>query len=498
MVLPPTGPADAESAWVAEAVADALPRALDQLGVPVVDRADRLRAHETLDIPAQNLTRATSVRIAEALGATRIVLGSYEVADAQLTLSLRLLDVGRGALSSPLKASGALETLAPMLRGLAWDIALSGPTPPRETRDEFVRRAPPVPFEALRYHARGLGAPDMATRVRLLKQALALFPSYDEARLSLGRIQVQARESAAAVETLGRIPAASALSRTAHFLQGVALLDLGRYKEAAVIYSALASPEPTAAALNNYALAMLRLGQGAGQVRGSDVLRKAIDLDPGLRELPFNLGWALLMEGEAEAAAFWMRGVLREDQGDAHARVVLCWALRKAAHATEADEEWKLLVGGAPAYESLATPDLARRFERVLPWEHPLVFDEERWGDRQYAASHLGRAEKLSEAGDLTGALRELTQAAYLDPYADRIHLLLARTERRAGDTQKAVAEFRMALWVRDDPLVRAELMGLLQELGRAAEAKLEAEKVLKADPANAVARTLLGKLGKK
>jgi tetratricopeptide (TPR) repeat protein len=494
MVLPPSGP-DADSAWIAEAVADGLPEALEQLGVPVVDRADRLRAHETLEIPAQNLTRATSVRIAEALGASRIVLGSYELAQDQLTLSLRLLDVARGALSLPLRVAGPLDTLAPLLRGLAWDIALSGSEPPSVARDEFVRRAPAIPFEALRYHARGLAAPDAAARVRLLKQALALYPGYDAARLSLGRLQVAARDSAAAVDNLGRVSAGSPVARKARFLQGVALLDLGRYKEAAAVCAGLTAPEPTAAVLNNYALALLRLGPAApAGVKASDALRKAIDLDPGIRELRFNLGWALLIEGEPEAAAFWMRGVLREAGGDAHAQVVLSWALRRAGRAAEADEQWKQVLAGAPSYESLATPDPARRFERVLPWEQPLVFDEERWGDRQYAASHLGRGEKLVEAGDLDGALRELTQAAVLDPYADRIHALLARTERRAGNAEKAVGEFRMALWVRDDAPVRAELMSLLQELGRVAEARAEAAKVLKADPGNAAARKLLGR----
>ena len=129
-----------------------------------------------------------------------------------------------------------------------------------------------------------------------------------------------------------------------------------------------------------------------------------------------------------------------------------------------------------------------------MPWERPLGLDEEQWGDRQYAASHLGRAEKLTEAGDWDGALRELTQAAYLDPYGERAHLLLAREHRRRGDSDKAASELRMSLWVRDDPEIRAELAGLLHEMGKNAEAKAEAQRVLKTDPGNAAARALLGK----
>ena len=493
LVLPPTGPGG-DAAWVAEAVADALPRALLQLAVPVVERADRLRAHESLEIPPQSLTRATTVRIAEALGASRLILGSYEVKEDTLQLSLRILDIERGSLSAPLIATGPLEYLQAMLRGLAWDIAVAGPLPPQRPREEFVREVPTVPFEALRFHARGLAAPDAASRLRLLKQALAVFPTYDEARLSLGRMQVESRESAAAVDTLARVPATSPLAQSARFLQGVACLDLGRYRDAAALFSALAIPEPSATVLNNYALALLRAGPTPEGVKASDVLRKAMDLDPSLRETPMNLGWSLFVEGDAEAAAFWLRGVVQSDPADAHAQLALVWALKQAGRTADADVERKALVARNPTYAELQTPEPQRRFERVIPWERPLVFDEERWGDRQYAASHLGRAEKAQEAGDLEAARRELTQAAYLDPYSERAHLLLARLEAREGARDKAASELRMALWIRDDAAVRLELARLLAEMGRKAEARAEAERVLRTDPANAEARALTGR----
>jgi len=492
LVLPPTGPGG-DDAWVGEAVADALPRALNQLSVPVVERADRLRAHESLEIPPQNLTRATTVRIAEALGASRLILGSYELKEESLQLSLRILDVERGSLSAPLIATGPVDHLQAMLRGLAWDIAVAGSSPPQQPREEFVGETPAVPFEALRLHARGLSAPDSATRVRFLKQALGVSPTYDEARLTLGRIQVAARESAAAVDTLVRIPSDAPLSRSARFLQGVACLDLGRYRDAEALFAALVLPEPTAALLNNYGLALLRAGPTPEGVKASDVLRKAMSLDPSLRETPLNLGWALFVEGDAEAAAFWLRGVVQADPADLHAQLALAWALRQAGRSAEADAEWKALVARSPTYAELQAPDPRRRFERAIPWERPLVFDEERWGDRQYAASHLGRAEKAQEAGDVEAARREATQAAYLDPYSERAHLLLARLETRAGAQERAVSELRMALWIRDDPGVRLELARLLSEMDRGAEARSEAQRVLAADPTNAEALALAG-----
>jgi tetratricopeptide (TPR) repeat protein len=485
IVLPPTAVApDTESAWVGEAVADYLPRALATLGVPAVERIDRLKAHEALQIPPAPLTKATSIRIAEAVGASRLVEGSYEARGASLRLSLRLLDVERGTLSAPLMASGPPEALLQLVRGLASDIALTGSTPPALAREAFFehgRRTDP-PFEALRAYARGLSAVDPAERARLLRQALSLAPAYDEARLALGWMQMDARDSAAALETLAKLPDSSPLARAAHFQRGRAQLDLGRYREAADLHARLAAESPTPGVLNNHALALLRLGADRDGGKASEILRKAIERGPVPPELPFNLGFALLVEGDPEAAAFWLRGVVADAPRDVEARQLLAWALRQAGREAAAAAEWK----------EVEAPDLKLRFERILPVERPLILNQERWSDTQLAASHLGRAEKLSESGDLDGALRELTQAAYLDPYGARIHLGLARVHRARGDTEIALSEFRMSLWCDDDPVVRAELSVMLRASGRIAEAKAEAGKVLKAAPDNAEARRVL------
>jgi hypothetical protein len=49
-----------------------------------------------------------------------------------------------------------------------------------------------------------------------------------------------------------------------------------------------------------------------------------------------------------------------------------------------------------------------------------------------------------------------------------------------------------MTLWAQDEPSVRAELADVLKELGRHQEARVEAEKVLRQDPQNEVARMVL------
>lgn len=488
----PAGGSAGDSAWIAQAVADGLPRALGLLGVPVVERSDRLRAQEALGLPAGAApSRATAIRLAEALGASRLVVGTYEWSDPQLRLSLRLLDVERAALSAPFIATGPLATVGDLVNALAWDIALSGPSAPTRTREQFQAALRPVPFEALRTYAEGLAAPEPAARLKLLHRALVLHPAYEVARLTLGRTELETREWAAAFETFGKIEAASPYARTARFLQGVALLQQGRYREAGDLYVALVAEKTTPGALSNHASALLRLK--STYPRASAVYRRAVDLEPSSADLPFNLGWALLVEGDNDAAAFWLRGVVDGEPRDNQARLLLTWALRRAGRTEEADEEWTALSAASSSYEALANPDLSRRFERVQTSERALLLDREGRSDAELAATHVSRAASLAEAGNLEGAEAELTRAAYLDPYAPRVHLLLGRALRRRGEREKALRELRMSLWCRDDPAVRLELASLLKDMGREAEARAEAKRVLESDPSSEAARKLVG-----
>lgn len=502
----------AELAWVAHAVAETLPRDLAFLGLAAISGEERRRALATLEIPNAPASLATSIRVAEALGATRLVTGSYTVQGATLKLSLRLTDVERGTLSAPLLASGPLSSLRELLHGLAWDIALSGSTRPLRTRDELRARDARVPFPAFRSYCEALRPGDAPARIKLLRHALALAPGYDDAELALGELLVQTREFAPALRALSAVGPDGTRARRARFLQGLTLYELGRYAEAAAMWGRLAGEAPGAAVLNNHALARLRAAlaaapRGTGSLpaaafgaeaeRPSRALRAASELEPGAADVVFNLGFALFCEGDDEAAAFWLRGCVRENPSDVHARVVLAWALRRAGRGAEADEEWRTVAALAPGYESLAAPDLGRRFERLRLSETAPALVRDGRSDAELAATHAARGERLLEAGDAGAALHELTRAAYLDPYSARVHRLLARAHRTRGEDDKALTELRMALWCRDDADLRLELAGLLRDLDRAPEARQELRLLLEAQPAHAAARALLDQLSK-
>jgi len=469
VVLPAQGPGGGAAGWVGAAVAETLPRALQRAGVPAVPGADRRRAQELLGVPSPTATRATGIRVAESLGASRLVVGSWEQKGADLSLSLRLLDVGRGSLSAPLEAGGPLTSLGRTVHALAWDVALAGWRAPAGTRDGLLRQADAVPFDALRALGEGLAGPDAASRVAGLRRALSLHPAYDEAALALGRLLADAGHFEEARQAVARVGPGSPFARDARFLDGVALLGLGRQREADVLYAELAAEQATAAALGNRGVARLRGAPGSG---ASALMRQAVEAAPASVDLPFNLGWALLVESEPEAAAFWLRGAVRREPGDADGRLLLSWALLESGRGEEAEEQWRAAAALTPALGPLRRPDRTRRLERVLPSEQGLVLDPARSADAEASRGHATRGEALLAAGDRAAAVSELARAALLDVYATRPHLLLGRAHRLAGENEKAVAELRMALWCRDDPALRREIADLLRAMGRPEEAR--------------------------
>ena len=400
---------------MAEVVADELPRALAELGVPTLERYDLRRVQERLGLPAVRLSRATAIRVAEAVGAWRLVTSTVEGAGPEVTVKVRLLDLPRAALAAPLVARGPVESLPTLLASLAFDIALSGPSPPLRSREVLVALRAAIPFEARKAHAESLAAADPQGQARWLRRALQLFPAYDEARLDLARLQPEQGEHASALETLSRVGKDGRVARAARFTEGTALLGLGRYSEASGLYGELrktnrsaAPPSPTRGWRCCGCAPLLR--------RATEALRQALEREPSSLDIPVSLGFALLHEGEEAAAAFFLRVAVRRDPRDAAARLLLSWALRGAGQEAAASDEWRDLQALTDVFAGLREPDLARRFERVAPSEQALVVEPEGRSDAELALSHVSRGEHLLGTGDVAGAAPELQKAAGLPP----------------------------------------------------------------------------------
>ena len=376
VVLPPTGPGGSAPGWIGAAVEETLPRALQRAGVGALAASDRRRVLEALGISGPVASHATGIRIAEAVGARLLVFGSWDLAGTELTITLRPLDTGAAALGPELKAGGPLDSVGRLIEELARSLA--GATAP-PGREQLVVAAAAVPFAALRALGEALIARDAETRIQGLRRALAVHPRYADATLVLARLLYDTGRYAEAREALAALAPGPPFAREARFLEGACLLGLGRAEEADVLYAELAAQDATAGVLANRGVARLRLMPAASGA--STLVRQALDRSPYAADLPFDLGWALLVEGDLEGAVTWLRTAVRYAPSDAKARIALSWALRRSNHTEEADEQWRAAAALDPSLEAQRLGGPTQRLERVLPSEAALVIDTARAQD---------------------------------------------------------------------------------------------------------------------
>ena len=372
LVSPPAGPDRGAPGWIGAAVEEALPRELRRAGMDAVPALDRRRALETLGITAPVATRATGIRLAEAFEARHLLFGSWDLSGGELALRLEPFDVETAELRPALVAKGPVDELGRLLAEITQQLAGRG-----------AASAVPAPFAALRALGEGLAARDLEARIQGLRRALDLRPGYAEAALALARLLHDAARFDEARRVLAALDAGPVFEREKLFLDGACLLGMAQYAEADVLFAGLAARDSSPAVLANRAAARLRVL--AGKNGASALMRQALDKSPFAADLPFGLGFAHFVEGDSEAAVFWLRDAVRYAPSDARARLALSWALRGTAHADEADEQWRAAVALDASLESQRGPDATRRLERVLPSETALVIDPDRRADARRA-----------------------------------------------------------------------------------------------------------------
>src|SRR5688500_78250 len=100
VVIPFDNPTqDARLAWMREGAAILLTDALAAIGVPVVEREERLQAFDRLQLPANaTLSRASTIRIGHALSATSVITGTMQMQGDQLIARARVVRIDTGRL----------------------------------------------------------------------------------------------------------------------------------------------------------------------------------------------------------------------------------------------------------------------------------------------------------------------------------------------------------------------------------------------------------------
>jgi len=357
--------------WIGESISEAVRESLASQGVLALERDDRLEAFRRLSLRSKAvLTRASIIKAGEALDASEVVYGHYDLAPAAgqgagggsrgtLRIGARILDLKRMRQGPDLEQSGAVEELAALEARLGWDVmkALSPKTAPAE--DEFLRDRPRVRLDALESYIRGLLAANPEQQHRFFMRAARLDAAYSQPCFQLGKSYWGKKDYRVAAGWLGRVHHGDPHYLEAQFFLGLCNYQMGDYTAAGKCFETVAASVPLNEVYNDL---------GAAQTR-SDItaavesFRKALEGDSADLDYRFNLGYALWKAGQFPAAADSFRAVLATNPDDEEAAALLIHAERREPPRPGSEGRERLKVN----YEETAWRQLKAELHRASP-----------------------------------------------------------------------------------------------------------------------------------
>jgi tetratricopeptide (TPR) repeat protein/TolB-like protein len=494
---------DARLGWLTEGASLMVTERLRACGTDVLTRDDRLRVFERLQVPPLvNLSRATVIRLGQLVGARDVVTGNLRRDGDVLVLSARRTVLETGVMEPDVVVRTSASAVQDALEQLADRVV---PSPRRATAGASLPQRPPLAaFEA---YVRGLQAAAPAMQVTLLRQALAVSPSYDAPRLALWQVLTASGQPRAAADQVRAIPETSPQFADAQFLLGLSLLTQGQTADALAVWKSLHEQTPSAATLNNLGVAALRepsLASKAGKATWFFSQARAMDtLDP---DYVFNLGYAYWTEGNPSGATYWLRECVRLDPTDGAAHALLARSLDAAGQSAEAYRELSLAQRLSSAFDDVVLKPGAtapRGLERLkesrdagpMRLLHATVAQAGPQDQKEQAAFYRERGQRLADRELDLAAEAELRRALYFAPYDAASNLTLGQIYLRSGRLREAIDSVKLSLWSEESVAAHLVLAEAYLELRESTAAHLEAERALVLDPNSAQARKLLERL---
>lgn len=489
--------------WMREGAAILLSDTLAAAGEIVVDREERLQVFDRLQMPANaNLSRASTIRVGQTVGASLVISGSVAMQGDQLVARARVVRLDTGKLLPDVEARGPLSELFGVFGGLAQQIRASSTPAPQA--GERLPPAPPV-FEL---YVKGLVAETPSTALAFLEQALKAAPQFDRARLAIWDLHSEGSEHQRALDTVSAIRPASRYSREGRFRQALSLLNLKRFDDALVVLRAMQTEDPSATVSNAIGVAELRRATVIQPGRATYYFSQASELDPSDGDLFFNLGYAYWLDKDPKAAIYWLREAVRRDPGDGDAHFILGVAFQQTGSTAEATRERELATRLSSKYagweKSAAGGDpvpsgLERLHEELLPSRarvDTMITAAGQRDQENLATFHLDAGRRAYEREADREAIQELRRALYLSPYLAEAHLLLGRLYLRGGRPAEAVEALKIALWSEETVAAHISLAEALLQVQDQAAARVEIERALAIDPTSPEALALKAKIG--
>ena len=500
LVMPFSADEGTKLYWLGEGSAILLSDLLERYGAAALPRHERLRAFEHLQLPPLVvLSHATTIKIGQFVGATDVVVGSFNVSGDVLTVRARTIQLAAGRMTSEVIERGPLTDLFGIFDRTA-----------RRLRGAATAAPPPAPGTVLSSHyafelyVKGLIATSLATQQTFLEQAAKAAPADDRVKLALWQVHTDAGSHDRALTVAAAVPPASLESRSARYLVARSQLELKRYDEAFNTLKALQSEVRSADVLNAMGVVQLRRGGAPQGGRAVYFFSQASQVDPGDADVFFNLGYGYWLDKDPPAAMYWLREAVRRDPADGEAHLVLAAALQQTGAATEAARERELAERLASRrIDSAASADpvprglerLSDHLDRSTRRLDTLLTSAGQRDQNELALFHLDNGRRAFERESDREAEQELRRALYLSPYLGEAQLLLGRVQLRNGRISEAIQAFKIALWSEETARGHVGLAEAYAAAHNLAAAKEELDRALRIDPNSAEAKLLRAKI---
>jgi tetratricopeptide (TPR) repeat protein len=355
--------------WLGEGLSELTDERLQDRGMIVLSREDRLATLEKMGLPdSARFSHATIVKIAAEADADAVVYGRFQSDGKTATLEARVLRLSPPSLSPPLTETSAMQDLLRAHARLMWKIlcAIDKKQCPSQgaNRDESSFSEPPASLrlDALENFVRGLAGSQDEERLRLLREAARLEPSWDRPAFELGQIYFKKRDCESALVWYSRVPPNRPDGPVASFATGVCHLARNDAGRADAAFSGLLErtrktgekdslpelPEMH----NNLGVARLRLGKW--NEAGTE-FERASALDPEEADYWVNIAIAKLIGKQAAAAIAPLERARKIDPDDKGARSLLIATLESLGRNPEAEA---IRAEAAGNFEKSSQPNL--------------------------------------------------------------------------------------------------------------------------------------------
>ena len=508
--------------WMGEGLEEITIQALSAGGQQVYSHAGRTTEQERDGLPfSAKLSRASMLRVAQDLDADFVVFGSFSSDGKTLTINSRILRTDPLMLLPAVRETGPLDSLMEMQSKVVWRLLSENDKAYRPTLTEFSRAQRPLRLDAFEHYIRGLLANEDEPRLRELREASRLEPSWPDPYFALGETYFTRNDCATALSFFAHVPPTHDRYIEALFSTGVCRLQTNQPERAEEVFVSLQTAlggdhknESQGGALgadlpeilNNLGVARARQGKVAAAQAD---LRRATDLDPDEDDYPFNLGLLAMQSGDFTAAQAAFREASERKPENPEDRVLLVQSLEKAGKKAEADQERVAAAEslGPTALQSAhvdVRPDASFRLARIRTELDTTALRLEIAASGSGAtsaalatsvdssASHIRRGRQELAAGRLDSAENEFRGVLHAEPANAAAHRGLGEINHRRGKLDDAVKELQASLEARDSALVRTMLARIYLEQKKPDLARAEVQRALKLAPNYTEAKQLL------